>query len=338
MRDEDDGSAFADSFSLASSFFCCAGREEEPALAVTCHPETQHTLLNGLCPSTTRFGENQTKVVRLKHLCEFVTRLKSLFEDSEESFCWIHVLGGEGVVSYIGSHLDLHPVARRLFTDKSPQSVVNQLNMFSFVAAAISIFLDGSTLRSQKITIYSKASFVLSMERELLVSPSASGVRSSRRIFDAAVLNLSGLLTVDNNLTAGFVVYLILMELTRMMGVISYIYAKSIANLQQSVEMRRVRHETKIKITRDLHNLQVADRVSQRAQFRLTTSLYFVQAGLVIIKGYFSNSTANRLLKLVSETGPIMEAHRPYLRDMDESVKCIRATVASHLCFIIILN
>jgi Mg2+ and Co2+ transporter CorA len=52
----------------------------------------------------------------------------------------------------------------------------------------------------------------------------------------------------------------------------------------------------------------------------------------VVLKAYFSNSTAARLKKghMIGQFGVIRDVHFPYLRDMDESVKWVRSTINAH--------
>ena len=69
-----------------------------------------------------------------------------------------------------------------------------------------------------------------------------------------------------------------------------------------------------LQVLRDLHNLQ---------------------SGLVVLKSYFSNSTALRLKRGSAQSGRaggavLTDDHMPFLRDLDESVKWVKRTIESH--------
>jgi len=69
--------------------------------------------------------------------------------------------------------------------------------------------------------------------------------------------------------------------------------------------------------------------------FQVLRDLHNLQSGLVVLKSYFSNSTALRLKRGSAQSGRasgavLMDDHMPFLRDLDESVKWVKRTIESH--------
>jgi hypothetical protein len=261
MRDDDDGTAFSNSFASQTLVGVVGDRDEEPAIAVTCDPSIQEELLSGLCPPSTKFDVKSVPspiVITFKYLPAFLERLKSCEGPEKGLLCWLHALGGDASIDYVSSQLAMHPVARRLFRDASPQSIVNEVDGESMIVSGVTVFADERVLRSQKVTIYARSGLVVTMERELLAKSSWVGsLSASRRIFQNVTAHLPRAAKLTKVLGPGFIVYLLLMELTRMIASVLDLYAECLGNNQRTVDMRRVTHQARLKIMRDLHNLQV---------------------------------------------------------------------------------
>jgi hypothetical protein len=152
----------------------------------------------------------------------------------------------------------------RMFHDVSPQSIVNHLDSESVVITGVTVYVEGMSLRCQKLVIYAKKGLIVTMERELLEFMGRASLKvprhNNRRLFD--LVNSHRVLSnkLWKSLGVGFVIYLLLTELTRQMSSVLDLYARCLAHLQKSVDMRRVTHSIRLKIMRDLHNLQVLSR------------------------------------------------------------------------------
>ena len=321
-----EGPSFAGSFASLRASLGSAMDTARLAAVLHCTRSTGHKL--GLCPNDE--GEATPGLVELSLSFADLNRVLELFPSLEESqvsgdLLWFHAVGGESAVAALGRVVGLHPVAQRLFSDPSPQSVVNHLDSESFICTGVTIYL-GSTrnqaaLRAQKLTVFARRGLVVSMERELLGvrlgAREAAGPLGPRVILDLVSKYLAEVSKAAAELGAGFLVYLLLSELTRMMGTVLGLYSTCLAHLQQTVDQRRVTHSRRLKVLRDLHNLQ---------------------SGLVVLKSFFANSTALRLKRgsgaggsgFRGGAGVLRESHMPYLRDLDESVKWVKRTIESH--------
>jgi hypothetical protein len=177
----------------------------------------------------------------------------------------VHVIGGEIALSYLTSQLRIHPVARRLFGDRTPFSVVNHLDWDSFIATGNTILLEEGELISQRLACYCRGAFVLSSEFELLRKQPNSGSSlssmsstSSRRIFDNVSARLTGASSFPEDEIPMCIVLLLFMELSRAMVDVSVGFSKCLVSLQRAISLRWSSHENQMKIIRDLHNVQVS--------------------------------------------------------------------------------
>lgn len=169
----------------------------------------------------------------------------------------MHILGGFVflkcfrtiyIVSQIGARIDMHPVAMRMFHDVSPQSIVNHLDSESVVITGVTVYVEGMLLRCQKLVIYAKKGLIITMERELLQAfnnESSSNIKkapphNNQRLFDLVNTHRLRANNLWKSLGVGFVIYLLLTELTRQMSSVLDLYARCLAHLQKSVDMRRV--------------------------------------------------------------------------------------------------
>ena len=335
--------------SFAGSFASLSGPPPDtdpdaPALLLSCQPPSLgDEILRGVGRSAVSFSPGCSLAMATISFAELPALAARLAENrlaagrhAAEGVVWLHSVGGNEAVAAIGHSLGMHPVARRLFGDTSPQSVVNHLGADGELAVtSVSVCAAGALLRAHKLTLWARPGVLLTSERELL-SPRGEPAWGGRQVYDRVVALLPGAVRALGDLGGGFLVYLLLTEMTREVGSVLDLYARCLAHLQRAVDMRRVTHKRRIKVLRDLHNLQ---------------------SGLVVLKAFCSNTTALRLRRGLNgapslsvgavgtadasaaadqasagEKGGsvLVDAHMPYLRDLHESVKWVTRTVEAH--------
>lgn len=113
----------------ARSYTIAPRADDEAAVAVICDAGQHEQLFRGL--SATPHDLSPVEL-NFKSLPKLLERLDSDYGDPS-SFCWIHVLGGDAAISMLASSIGMHPVARRVFLDDTPQSIVNSLDSTSAV-------------------------------------------------------------------------------------------------------------------------------------------------------------------------------------------------------------